>query len=193
MVGLGHGPLCRVGPLRKCTPEEVIISAPTPTMPVLNNYRTVNLHTWLNGDSNQYYAVKDLDSAAGARWTIKTKMATIQGGSPDPELVVTHRVFALNDPSGDLAGSRWFGEIRHPFYQVSPTGPKRHVVFQPPSISTPQNGLNWQTIGPGGGAAVYNPVQLPYNPINCSMALHLPDLSMIGQTTAAQAGSPATF
>ena len=124
------------------------------------------MYALLNGDSNQYYAVKDLDGAAGARWTIKTKMQA----TPTPErdahsqYVVTHRIWAMNNPSGALAGFRWFGEIRNPFYDDS-TGAKLYQVFERPNIGTPSAGLNWQTIGPGGGAAINNPVTFGYNTV----------------------------
>ena len=95
-----------------------------------NNARNRNMYALLNGDSNQYYAVKDLDGAAGARWTIKTKMqaTTAPNGTPDPQFVVTHRIFALNTPSGGLGGFRWFGEIRNPFYA---TGAKLYRYLSP--------------------------------------------------------------
>jgi hypothetical protein len=139
------------------------VSFPTPP----HNARSANMYALLNGDSNQYYAVKDLDGAAGARWTIKTKMqaTTTANGTPDPQYVVTHRIFAMNTPTGGLAGFRWFGEIRNPFYNDS-TGAKLYQVFEPPNTGTPSAGLNWQTVGPGGSGTVNNPAWLPFNTTN---------------------------
>ncbi len=156
--GFGTWPAPSGRTLRELYAQGLVVNGLTPTfVSVVNNARTVDLFAKLNGDSNQYYAVKDLDGAAGARWTIKTKMVD-GSGTADTQFVVTHRIFAMNNPSGGLGGFRWFGEIRQPFYA---TGAKRYMVFQPPSTSAPATGLNWQTVGPGGSRHRQNPAPVP--------------------------------
>ncbi len=161
--GAGTWPTASRRTLAEVYAQGLVVNGKTPTSPVTNNGRATDLVAALNGDSNQYYAVKDMDGGAGARWTIKTKMAPTVGGTPDAELVVTHRIFALSNASGGLGGFRWFGEIRNPFYA---TGAKTYIAFQPPSPANPSTGLNWQTVGPRGSGTVYNPVRLPFNPIS---------------------------
>ena len=161
--GFGTWPAPSGRTLSEVYAQGLVVNGLTPTfVSVVNNARTVDLFAKLNGDSNQYYAVKDLDGAAGARWTIKTKMVD-GSGTADTQFVVTHRIFAMNNPSGGLGGFRWFGEIRQPFYA---TGAKRYMVFQPPSNSAPATGLNWQTVGPGGVGTVKTPPPFPFNTVS---------------------------
>lgn len=107
---------------------------------------------WLDGDGNQYRVLKWLDGPAGTGWKISVRMATAKGGSPDGMLVFDNYVIALNNGSGGLAGYRWMGDFRQPFYnQAGQTNnsPGKLIVMSPPSTSTPTAGPNFQ-IQPGG-------------------------------------------
>ncbi len=162
--GAGAWPAASRRTLGEVYAQGLVVNGITPTTPITNNGRNVNLYAALANDGNNYYAVKDMDGAAGARWTIKTKMTRSVGntGRADTQLVVTHRVFAMNNASGELGGFRWFGEIRNPFYA---SGARTFISFQPPSIGSPSTGLNW-SINPGGGGAVFNPVWFPFNNVD---------------------------
>ena len=166
--GFGTWPAPSGRTLAEIYAQNLVVNGLAPvSFSVADNARTADLYALLNGDSNQYYAVKDLDGAAGARWTIKTRMqaTTTPNGTPDPQFVVTHRIFAMNNPSGALAGFRWFGEIRNPFYNDS-AGVKLLSGVRAAEHGTPSAGLNWQTVGPGGSGTVNNPVWLPFSTTN---------------------------
>jgi hypothetical protein len=164
--GAGTWPAASGRALSEVYAQSLRVNGVAPTSAPPHQARTANMYALLNGDSNQYYAVKDLDGAAGARWTIKTKMqaTTTANGTPDAQYVVTHRIWAMNNPSGALAGFRYFAEIRNPFYDDS-TGTKLYQTFQPPNTGTPSAGINWQTVGPGGSGTVNHVPAFPYNTI----------------------------
>lgn len=105
------------------------------TIPLMSGQpRSGTLYAWVNGDSNQFEAVKWLDGPAGTGWRISMMAAATQGGTPDGMIVVTLYVIALNNTSGGLAGYRVRGFLRQPFYnQTGQTNnaPGAFVWIQP--------------------------------------------------------------
>jgi len=154
--------------------QQLAVNAPPYPSPY-NGRSSATLGAWLTDDANNYKQVKWLDGAAGTGWRISTHMAQSRGASKDGMLVVDHYVIALNNASGGLGGFRWMGAIRQPFYNLAGAGSaypaSRFVFFKPPSATDPVSGVNWQTVGPGGGA-ITTPLPWPFTPrtFTCSGA-----------------------
>lgn len=159
--------------------QSIVVNTP-PYPSVVNNGRTsTTLGAWLNGDANQYRVLKTHDGAAGTVWKISTNMTTAAGGTADGQLVVDHHVALLNDASAALAGCRWLGTIRQPFYNQNSgpfAGSGSYVVFKPPNSTTPSSGINLQTVGPGGTGTAYVPMPFHGNDGN--------DLDVVNFTAA---------
>ena len=164
--GAGTWPTASSRALTEVYNQNLVVNLKTPATAIPNNGRSADLFAALASDANNYYTVKDMDGAAGARWKFKTKAATSVGGTADPRIIVDHYIFAMNNSSGGLGGFRWFGAIRNPLRSDQAGGADGEwVAFQPPSSGSPSTGLNW-SINPGGGGMVYTPVQHPFNTVN---------------------------
>lgn len=101
-----------------------------------------------------------MDGAAGKDCYFSYMMSASAGGSQHGQLVADFYVQALNDASGSLGGFRWFGAIRQPFYQKTPSNTR--------SFALGSSGLGWSV---GGGsvtpitwpAALAGPVNFTVN------------------------------
>lgn len=141
--------------------QNLIVNAPL--YPSANNGRggQASVAAWLNGDANQWEAVKWLDGAAGTGWRISNHMAQTEGGTIDGMLAFTHYVIALNDGNGNLGGFRWLGPLRQPFYNQSGqanNAPGGYIWFAPPSTSNPAAGVNFSIQPPGAPSPIYTPM-----------------------------------
>ncbi len=147
--------------------QGLVINAKTPSPAIPSNGRSADLYAVLANDGNNYYAIKDMDGAAGARWRIKTKFTATPGSTmaTDPRMIGDHYIFAMNNASGELGGFRWFGAMRDPLRGDQVGADTEWTAFQPPSSASPSTGYNW-SINPGSGGTVYTPVQHPFNTVN---------------------------
>ncbi len=154
--GFGSWPANSSRSLTEVYNQQIVVNAPLLSSPSNGRSGSGTISAWLLGDGNNYEVTKDMDGAAGARWRIKTKMASTQGGTADGALVCDHYVQALNNLSGALGGFRWMGMIRQPFYQQA-VQDLSFIFFEPPNTGSPAAGLNW-SINPGGSGVVHAPV-----------------------------------
>lgn len=154
----GTWPAASARTLAEVYNQNIVLNGPIASS---NQSRGASVGSWVNGDGNQWEAVKWLSGAAGEGWRISTNMSQAKGGAIDGMLICDHYVVALSNAAGGLGGFRWLGAIRQPYYNQSGktnNAPGGYVWFTPPSVSNPASGLNF-AIQPGGtGAVTYTPM-----------------------------------